>query len=245
MGSAKKLSISFSSKEVIFSFFVLLAASLIIFGIGIYVGIGLHEKTPVVAEEQKELVSETPKTESLENKLQVEAEKPTDAVVESPPPIEPPLTGEKPPQELPKKLLAEELEPTLPKTTSLFVSDENLKTLADILKSGTYTLKLGTYAKIEEAITLKDKIKNDGFPAVYYCPQEDASTVSVCLGGFSDEEKAKEARLLKDFDDISNSIGREMEYIEKIGEEMITTCGLGPNGCEGGCSQVSYSSSNS
>ena len=32
---------------------------------------------------------------------------------------------------------------------------------------------------------------------------------------------------------------------EKIGEEMITTCGLGPNGCEGGCSQVSYSSSNS
>ena len=191
MSSQKKLSISFSSKEVLFYFFVLLTVSLIVFGIGIYVGIGLHEKTPVVAEEQKELVSEIPKTESLENKLQVEAEKPTEVVVESPPPIEPPLTEQKPPQELPKKLLAEELEPPLPKTTSLFVSDENLKTLADIRKSGTYTLKLGTYAKIEEAITLKDKIKNDGFPAVYYCPQEDASTVSVCLGGFSDEEKAK------------------------------------------------------
>jgi cell division protein FtsL len=35
----------------------------------------------------------------------------------------------------------------------------------------------------------------------------------------SDEEKAKEARLLKDFDDVSSRVGRELAYIRKIEEE--------------------------
>jgi len=180
------MTLSFSSKEIVFSFFILLAVSLTIFGIGLYMGMSLHEETSIATQEEKPVISKN--TEPVPEITAVPTEKPQ----ESPPPLEPPLTADIPPQELPKKLLSEELEPTLPKTTSLFVSDENLKTLAEILKSGTYTLKLGTYAKIDEAITLKDKIKNDGFPAVYYCPQQDASTVSVCLGGFSTEEKAKD-----------------------------------------------------
>ena len=187
MSSPKKIAISFSSKEIIFSFFILVTVSLVVFGVGLYIGMDLHEKTEIATQEQI-----PPLSENSEETVMTQTEKPVEEPQATPPPLEPPLTEQEPPQELPKKLLAEELEPTLPKTTSLFVSDENLKTLAEILKSGTYTLKLGTYAKIDEAITLRDKIKNNGFPAVYYCPQEDASTVSVCLGGFSNEEKAQD-----------------------------------------------------
>ena len=78
------------------------------------------------------------------------------------------------------------------------------------------------HKELKEELTKAEESIRIGFAVL----QNDIASELVVLHkakfvkSLSDEEKAKEARLLKDFDDISNSIGREMEYIEKIGEEI-------------------------
>ncbi len=189
MAEKKKITLILSSTEIIFTFLLLLTVSLITFGLGLYIGMGLDKQGAA-------LVKETT--------LQ-----PQNIVENSPPPPVQPLLpdgeekkgGEKPvftepemPKELPKQTVAETQNtnnPTLSKNASLFISEENMKVLATILKHGSYTIKLGIFTDTEKATLEKKKLEEAGFPSVFFCPQEDQNTLSLCLGGFASETDAQ------------------------------------------------------
>ncbi|MBI2608756.1 MAG: hypothetical protein HYW47_04055 [Deltaproteobacteria bacterium] len=193
MTQKRKIHLLLTSKELIFSFFLLISVSLIVFGIGFYIGVGVKKENPQTLEAKIEQSSPPPMIEPLVP-VKIEPE-PLEKVEEPKEQTKEPIII---PQELPKETIAqkENLQTTEP--INLFVSEENLKTLSEVLKHGPFTLKLGTFAKVEAVLHEKEKIHEAGFPSAYFCPQEDPSTLTLCLGGFSTEKKAENfATLLK------------------------------------------------
>jgi len=196
MTQKKKTHLLLTSQEIIFSFFLLVSVSLIVFGIGFYIGLGVHKETPQVFEAKLETQSPSPMPTPMIEPLQPKKTEPLEEVKK------PEVLTEEPhiiPQELPKETVAEKENSHVgEEPLQLFISEENLKTLSRVLKHGSFTLKLGTFTKVEAALEEKEKIHDAGFPSAYFCPQEDSSTLTLCLGGFSTEKKAESfATLLK------------------------------------------------
>ena len=188
MAEKKKTTLILSSTEIIFTFILLLTVSLITFGLGLYIGMGLDKKDVTFVRQANPLEC----SNVTENS--------------PPPPIQPLLPEEKKgeekpvftepemPKELPKQTISETQNTnntTLSKNAALFVSEENMKVLATILKHGSYTIKLGVFVDTEKAILEKKKIEEAGFPSVFVCPQEDQNTLSLCLGGFTSDTDAQ------------------------------------------------------
>ncbi|MBI2026325.1 MAG: SPOR domain-containing protein [Deltaproteobacteria bacterium] len=198
-----RLTLSFSSKEIFFSFIGILCVSLVVFGIGFYIGSGFQDE--IFNNSEKIETRSTDKQQQLampapiEEKNNPETEQDSTDLTQKKELSSQEETAQSPgagaiaslPTELPKTLLSEKTSVPKPLTmTELFVDEKNLKTLAHVLESGSFTLRLGTFAKAEAAVEEKKRVEKFGFPSVFFCPQEDSLSVSVCLGGFEKEETA-------------------------------------------------------
>ena len=187
-GSKPRLTLSFSPKEIFFSFTVIIFVSLIVFGIGFYIGSGFQNELfrdpeKNVGEALNEKAVAQPNLEE-ENKLPPQASQELQTQEDQ--------EGAQAslPTELPSTLLSEKVDLKSSTMTDLFIDEKNLKTLSHVLKIGPFTLRLGTFAKVESALEEKTRVEKFGFPSVFFCPQEDSTSLSVCLGGFESKETA-------------------------------------------------------